>query len=142
MRTLTEKYQLQDNVIFLRSFSDTQKVALLQLCNCLLYTPSHEHFGLVPIEAMYMKRPVIAVNSGGPLETVLHGETGFLCNPDAESFAEAMKKFVSDSSLTENLGTIGQKHVLQKFSFEVFAEKLHNIVCQCYLFQFDAYEVD
>ena len=80
LRSLAEKYKLQDNVTFLQSFSDTQKVALLQLCNCLLYTPSHEHFGIVPIEAMYMRRPVIAVSSGGPLETVLHNETGFLCS--------------------------------------------------------------
>lgn len=139
---MTERYKLQDNVTFIRSFSDTQKVALLEHCNCLLYTPSNEHFGLVPIEAMYMRRPVIAVNSGGPLETVLHGSTGFLCSPDAESFSVAMKKFVSDSSLTQNLGCAGRKHVLQKFSFEVFAEKLHNIVCQCYLLQFNAYSFD
>lgn len=28
-------------------------------------------------------RPVLAVKSGGPMETVVHGETGFLCPPDA-----------------------------------------------------------
>ena len=29
-------------------------------------------------------RPVIAVKSGGPMETVVHGATGFLCPPDEE----------------------------------------------------------
>ena len=61
---------LGDGITFLRSFSDAQKIALLERCNCLLYTPSNEHFGIVPIESMYCRRPVIAVNSGGPLETV------------------------------------------------------------------------
>lgn len=28
---------------------------------------------------MYLQVPVIAVNSGGPKETVLSGQTGFLC---------------------------------------------------------------
>ena len=48
-------------------------------------------FGIVPIEAMYMNRPVVAVSSGGLLETVQNGVTGFLCNPDVKSFALAMK---------------------------------------------------
>ena len=63
---------IKDNVTFKRSFSDYEKVILLQSATCLLYTPSNEHFGIVPIEAMFMKCPVIACNSGGPLETVKH----------------------------------------------------------------------
>lgn len=51
--------------------SDAEKVALLRRCKCLLYTPSNEHFGITPLEAMYCKRAVIAVGSGGPLETVV-----------------------------------------------------------------------
>ncbi|TXH61693.1 MAG: glycosyltransferase, partial [Thiothrix sp.] len=31
-----------------------------------LYTPEKEHFGIVPIEAMFNNAPVIACNSGGP----------------------------------------------------------------------------
>jgi alpha-1,3/alpha-1,6-mannosyltransferase len=37
---------------------------------------------------MYSELPVIAVNDGGPTETVVDGLTGFLCKPDPESFAE------------------------------------------------------
>jgi len=36
----------------------------------LIYTPTNEHFGIVPLEAMYMEKPVIACNSGGPTETI------------------------------------------------------------------------
>jgi glycosyltransferase involved in cell wall biosynthesis len=38
----------------------------LQNCVGVLYTPEREHFGIVPIEAMYNEAPVIACNSGGP----------------------------------------------------------------------------
>lgn len=58
--------------------------------SALLYTPDREHFGIVPIEAMFEGTPVIAVNSGGPKETVVHGKTGFLCSQTAKSFSEAM----------------------------------------------------
>ena len=40
--------------------------------------------GIVPLECMAAARPVVAVASGGPLETVVHEETGFLCEPTPE----------------------------------------------------------
>lgn len=142
LRKLVEQYNLTNKVTFVRSFSDKQKLSLLNRCLCLVYTPSHEHFGIVPIEAMYVRRPVIAVNSGGPLETVEDGVTGFLCNPDAESFAAAMQKFVKDPSLSLTMGDAGKENVVRKFSFDVFAQHLHNIVCCLYLLEFDAYPLD
>jgi alpha-1,3/alpha-1,6-mannosyltransferase len=53
---------------------------------CLLYTPTEEHFGIVPLEAMSAGTPVIAVDSGGPKETVDNEVTGFLCTSSSEVF--------------------------------------------------------
>lgn len=36
-------------------------------------------------------KPVVAVNSGGPVETVVHGETGLLCEPTPAAFAAALR---------------------------------------------------
>jgi alpha-1,3/alpha-1,6-mannosyltransferase len=44
----------------------------------------------LPTQAMAAGRPVIACNSGGPRESVVHGRTGFLCEPTPASFAAAM----------------------------------------------------
>ncbi|XP_071952499.1 alpha-1,3/1,6-mannosyltransferase ALG2-like [Antedon mediterranea] len=130
LRVLVEKYQLSKNVTFLRSFTDAEKCQLLNSCSCLLYTPSNEHFGIVPIEAMYMSRPVIAVNSGGPLETIVDGKTGYLCPPEAEEFAVAMERFVSDLTKTKSLGDAGHTRVLNEFSFQSFTVQLCNVVDQ------------
>ena len=74
----------------LRSFSDEQRALLLAACTAVVYTPQHEHFGIVPLEAMAAGRPVIACDSGGPQETVLHGRTGLLCEPTPAAFAHAL----------------------------------------------------
>jgi len=47
-----------------RSISILEKAQLLQRTACLLYTPDKEHFGIVPVESMYARTPVVAVNSG------------------------------------------------------------------------------
>ncbi|KAK2815113.1 hypothetical protein Q7C36_023379 [Tachysurus vachellii] len=128
LRSLAATLSLEEHVTFLRSFSDQQKVALLSKSTCVLYTPSGEHFGIVPVEAMYMQCPVIAVASGGPLESVADGETGFLCQPTAESFAEAIQRFVVDPELKQCVGKAGRDRVLGRFSLQAFTDQLYQYV--------------
>ncbi|KAL9925515.1 alpha-1,3/1,6-mannosyltransferase Alg2 [Glossina fuscipes fuscipes] len=118
----------KEHVILLRSSSDDEKFQLLRRAQCLLYTPIDEHFGIVPLEGMYMSKPIIAINSGGPTETIVHNETGFLCEPNKASFAEAMKTVFANKALCERMGAKGRKRVQQKFSFEAFSKKLDGIV--------------
>lgn len=126
---LADELKLSTKCSFLRSPNDRFKLWLLKRCDALLYTPSNEHFGIVPLEGMYMRKPVIACNSGGPTETVIHESTGFLCEPREEDFAKAMAKFVAgDRTLSESMGAKGWKHVKQHFSFEAFTDKLDYIV--------------
>lgn len=128
LKLVAKKLDISEQVTFLRSFSDEQKVTLLRNCTCVLYTPSNEHFGIVPLEAMYMTCPVIAVNSGGPLESVVNSVTGFLCDPLPNQFAEAMEKFVRDSALKRTMGAAGKARVVEKFSSEAFSEKLYQYI--------------
>lgn len=124
------KYQLNidSKVTFLKSISDNEKLSLLKASKCLLYTPSNEHFGIVPIEAMYMKKPVIAANSGGPMETIAHNVTGYLCDSTPNSFGEAMSRFVLNEHLLDEMGAAGRKRVVALFSFKEFSTKLNDTV--------------
>ena len=130
LRVLAEKLSVAGQITFLRSFTDSQKVSLLSGCTALLYTPSNEHFGICPLEAMYMERPVIAVNSGGPLETVIDGKTGFLCEPNADAFAVKMAHFVRTPSARGEMGRAGRRRVVGSFSFAAFTRKLNGIICR------------
>ncbi|KOS17658.1 hypothetical protein ESCO_003301 [Escovopsis weberi] len=69
-------------VIFLLSVPGPLKAALLRRAAMLLYTPPNEHFGIVPLEAMLARTPVLACASGGPVETIRDGATGWLRDPD------------------------------------------------------------
>ena len=128
LRRLADESGVADNTTFLRSFSDSEKISLLSLCTALVYTPSNEHFGICPLEAMYMERPVIAVNSGGPLETVIDGKTGFLCEPTPEAFAVKMAHFVKTAGAREEMGRAGKRRVVGSFSFAAFTRKLNTTV--------------
>lgn len=126
--------ELDPYVTFVKSPSDNEKMALLKLCNVVVYTPENEHFGIVPIEAMAMSKPVIASATGGPLETIENEVTGILCETDEYAFAEAMLRlansFFSKENLSETMGAAGLNRVKQKFSYEAFRANLNEI---CFL---------
>ena len=126
--SLAEENNIRNQITFLKSPSDEVKVGLLKIATCLMYTPDNEHFGIVPLEAMYSKTPVIAVNSGGPKETIVNNETGYLCNQTAEDFAIAMESFVMGTSSKSFMGESCKSRVLEHFSFNKFSESLDNIV--------------
>lgn len=128
LRDLCTALQLDSNISFLRSISDRQKVGLLRQAFCLIYTPTNEHFGIVPIEAMYCEKPVIATNTGGPLETVAHDETGFLVEPNAGEFAMAMYELINDESKHRTMCSQARSRVINNFSFLSFEKKLNKIL--------------
>lgn len=108
------------NIQFRPSISDQERATLMQSALCLVYTPHLEHFGIVPLESMFAGRPVIAVKSGGPMETVVDGKTGFLCDKTPQAFCDALKKLVNDPSLSATMGKAGHEHVKVTFGLQRF----------------------
>jgi alpha-1,3/alpha-1,6-mannosyltransferase len=114
---LVQDYGLTGVVTFRQSISDAERQQLLRTALCVVYTPSREHFGIVPLEAMYCQTPVLAVNSGGPVESIIDNVTGFLREPTAEDFGKALLQWIRDPSRARTMGEAGRRHVERKFGF-------------------------
>jgi glycosyltransferase involved in cell wall biosynthesis len=71
----------------------------------LFILPSqYEPYGLVLLKAMAKGVPCIAVNTGGPTEIIKDGETGLLCEYDAQSMAKVLGKLFHDEKLRCKMG--------------------------------------
>lgn len=125
---LADELHVTDKVIFLRSPSDIDKVSILQHCKIVIYTPPNEHFGIVPVEAMYVGKPVIAHKSGGPMESIVSGETGFLVDLSAEAFASKISFLITNSDYAEEFGKAGKDRFLKTFSFAAFSAQLNKAI--------------
>ncbi|OSX79252.1 hypothetical protein BU14_0082s0017 [Porphyra umbilicalis] len=75
--------------------ADAEVAGALACATALLYTPTDEHFGIVPLQAAAAGLPVVAVAAGGPLETVADGVTGWLVPPTAAAFAGAVGRVLA-----------------------------------------------
>eukprot|EP01084_Bolivina_argentea_P100338 180180_1 len=115
-------------IYFVTKFPDSQKEELLKECCCVLYTPENEHFGIVPIEGMLAMRPVIAHKSGGPLETIINGQNGFLCGNNEQEWANAMMKFVENKELILKMGQKGKQRVIDNFSRKELVNVMDRVV--------------
>ncbi len=109
--------------------SDEEMGALYNGCTAVLFTAFNEDWGLVPLEAMAAGKPVIAVDRGGPRETILHGQTGFLEQDDPDAFARRMLQLAADQTLARRMGLAGTERV-RHFTWDTFVEGLDLMVDQ------------
>ena len=88
--------------------------------------PSHyEPFGLVAIEAMASRTPIIASDVGGLQFTVLPHETGLLVPPkDVAGFSRAIDQVLADPPLRDQWGQAARKRVETTFSWQGVAQQL------------------
>ncbi|OWZ21486.1 Alpha-1,3-mannosyltransferase [Phytophthora megakarya] len=130
LQDVVAAHHLEEHVEFRTSVSNSMKLELLRKAHAILYTPDREHFGIVPVEAMACGTPVIAVHSGGPLESISDGETGFLCKQTPEAFAEAMAELCGPkhSEMVVEMGACGRLRAQKLFSLETFGDTLLELV--------------
>jgi D-inositol-3-phosphate glycosyltransferase len=88
--------------------------------------PSHyEPFGLVAIEAMACRTPVVASNVGGLQFTVVPEVTGLLAPPQDEvAFAQGIDRILSNPAWGEQLGQMGRQRVEIAMSWDSVASRL------------------
>ncbi len=87
------------------------------------YFPYDEDYGLITIEAMLHKKPVITTtDAGGPTEFVVDGETGFVVKFQEKAIADKINYFVAHPQEAKRMGenacekvkNITWKHAVEK----------------------------
>lgn len=109
---------LEDRCQFLGSRNDMP--LLYYICDIMVSCSLiPEAFGRTAIEASAMKKPVVATNHGGYLETIKDTETGFLVTPyDTESMAKKLRTLLQQRDLRQQMGDKGHAWVHNTFTTE------------------------
>jgi glycosyltransferase involved in cell wall biosynthesis len=107
---------------------DAEVKRLFQTASALLYTPHLEPFGLVALEAMASGTPVVAVREAGPIETVVDGETGFLCEREPQELGNAVLRLMDDELLRARMSKAGREHVTGNWTWERSVAQLDGLL--------------
>lgn len=103
--------------------SDKELADLYSNCKAFLF-PQLEDAGIVPLEAMSAGRPVIALNKGGSLDTMIDGKTGVL-------FKEQTVKSLSDAICRFEKMKFDPKYIrkhAEEFDVEIFKKKIMDYI--------------
>ena len=93
--------------------------AWLRRAELLVHPARWEGFGLVLLEAMLARRPVVATRVSAIPEIVDDGETGLLVPPDdPEELAAALGRVLADAPLAAALGAAGEARAREQFSVD------------------------
>lgn len=119
---LRDSLSLQEKVIFTGRVTDQDLAAYYQDCRCLVLpsVSEAENFGLVQVEAMSYKKPVIATSlKSGASTIVLHELTGYLVPPNNGAILEEkIRALFSSNELARLLGEAGFQRYLEHYSYE------------------------
>src|SRR5215510_9403198 len=74
---------IDERVTFAGFISDDERNQLYRVADCVVFPSLYEPFGIVALEAMAAKAPLVVASTGGLAEFVQHHETGITVYPDS-----------------------------------------------------------
>lgn len=142
------KKMAQKNIEFLGNLTDRELIGYYQGCQALVF-PTDEDFGLIPLEAQACGRPVIALGSGGALETVVdpaksrgahalrdagqEGATGEFFYPQtAEALRDTIQRYKDTKIQRERFKPEDCRKNAERFSKGSFKKKFKNFVAKAW----------
>lgn len=119
---------LGDKVHFTGFVSDEDLAALYHACDVFVLPSisNNEAMGIVQLEAMACRKPVVSTNlpTGVPFVNV-DQETGFVVPPcDAQALADAINRLLAEKSLREEMGEQGKQRVKENFTSERMLDRM------------------
>jgi glycosyltransferase involved in cell wall biosynthesis len=114
LRHRARRQDLGDRVDLRGFVSDQELVELYAGALAVVYAPADEDYGYVTLQAFLAGKPVVtARDSGGVLEWVEDGVTGFVTDGSPEAVGAAVARLARDRSLAERMGAAGRARARQ-----------------------------
>ncbi|MGB7342322.1 MAG: glycosyltransferase family 4 protein [Phototrophicaceae bacterium] len=100
--------------------------SILTAADVVVCASDFESYGKVNLEAMACGTPVVSTNQGGPAETIIDGETGYLVPPShPQALAERVIHLLNHPDDRQRIGLAARQHILDRFSAKTAANHYH-----------------
>ncbi|MDP6293182.1 MAG: glycosyltransferase family 4 protein [Candidatus Woesearchaeota archaeon] len=130
-----KKLGIVDKVKFLGKTIPLEEMpTMYTACDVVCMPAVNETFGLGYAEGQAMAKAVVATNTGGALEVVKNGRTGFLVEPNnVKDLAAKLEILITDPSLRSEMGEAGRVRVKKLFAKEEVVKKLISTYRKVYM---------
>ncbi len=131
LKKLAHDLELSDNIKFTGWVENTSEFLADIDIFCV---PSHkEAFGIILLEAMRAKLPIVATNCHGPAEIIMNDENAIIVDVgDATAIADGLENMINNQNKAIELGNRGYQLVIDKYSAkhrcEILSNDIENII--------------
>jgi len=132
LQGLAKELGVSDRVHFLEGLTRPEVAACYAHAEIFALPSSGEGFGLVFLEAMAFRKPVVAAAAAGALDVVRDEVNGVLVPPqDTASLVAALRKLLANRALRETLGQRGAAMVRDAYRFDSFQTEWERVLDEC-----------
>ena len=133
LRRQAVERSIAEAVQFTGALSHEETMLQMRWADVLLF-PAFDAGGMVVVEAMAYGLPIVALDTGGPSETVT-AETGVLvpvgtARHIAEEIATALRMFAADPERRREMGDAGRRRFLERYRWSVRADELADLLAE------------
>jgi glycosyltransferase involved in cell wall biosynthesis len=116
LESLATALGIRHQTMFLGTQGASEVARLLYGCEVMVLPSRMEPFGIVLIEAMACRTPIVATCVGGIPEIVQHEVSGLLVEPDnPEALTAALRRVLGDGDLRRTIADNGYARVIERF---------------------------
>jgi len=131
LKQIVEKAGIKKNVIFAGFRKDIQRI--LRITDVMVLPSLSEGFPDVILEAMAMKKPVVATRIAGIPEMIDDGGNGFLVPPgDVEKLKSRIMELLGNKKFANLMGERGREKVIDKFNSKRMAKDYERLYIELY----------
>ena len=127
LKGIVDELNLIDKVIFTGSLNRKQVLAAYNCANVVVYASFHEGFGIVPLEAAIMGRPVV-VSDVPAMDFVKKGNFGLIVKyGNVSQLSEALERLLTNLELSREMGENGKKFASEHYSWAETGRRIEDI---------------
>ncbi len=128
LRDLAAELEIGDRVQLAGEIAEADKADFFASCDVFVHPSLQDIFSISVLEASSAGLPVVAFNTGGNSEMIVHGKTGVLVdNFTPEALCDGIMTCLSSREVASRMGKAAREHVLGKFSWDEAAEKTERV---------------
>lgn len=126
---------LGDRVTFVGYIDDALKESLYASADLCVVPSLYEPFGIVALEAMKHRKPVVVSDVGGLAEIIHHGRDGYKALPGhVDSLSWHMTELLLQPELGSRMADAAYQKLLSEYNWEIIASRMKEIYHDLFFF--------
>jgi glycosyltransferase involved in cell wall biosynthesis len=122
LRSLAWRLDVGEKVLLTGFITDEDRDRLFKIADCAVFPSLYEPFGIVALEAMAARCPVVVSEVGGLQDVVDHGQTGLTVYPDdPASLAWGIVQTLQDPDQAQARVARAYQIVRQRYNWQAIA---------------------